>query len=173
MEEILYVPSDNESAKQKRGKGFFGVCGPSTIAVLTGKTVKEAISLWSGGFKGYAPIKELQATLEKLGYNVIRQKGHKSRTFPTPKTDVAILRIQWLKEDGTEFYWAAQTPNTHYVLMKKIETVNSKVPGYFVDEWWIFCNGQLWFEKDSQQGKDYLKLGYVSSYLEISKREKS
>lgn len=160
---MLYVPSDNESAKQKRGKGFFGVCGPSTIAVLTRKTVREVISLWSGGFKGYAPIKELQATLEKLGYSVIRQKGHKSRTFPLPSTDVAILRIQWLKEDGTEFYWAAQTPNTHYVLMQKIDS-NKNAEG----EWWIFCNGQLWFRKDSKQAKDYLKLGYVTSYLEIS-----
>jgi len=169
--ELLYVPPDNESTKQKRGKGYFGVCGPSTIAVLTNKTVKEIISIWEGGFKGYAPIKELQATLEKLGYFVNRQKGHKSRTFPTPTTNVAILRIQWLKEDGTEFYWAAQTPNTHYVIMQKLNSDKSTdTYGEISDdgEWWIFCNGQLWFKKDSKQAKDYLKLGYVSSYLEIS-----
>lgn len=156
----FFIPIDNEIAKQgTRAKGFYGVCGPSTIAVLTHKSIQEIIDCWVDGFKGYAPLKELKATLEKLGYVVERKKGEKAKYFPAPKTDLAIVRVQWLKDDGTEFYWAAQTPNTHYVLMRKIE-----------GEWWIFCNNSLWFKKDSLIGKFYLRLGYVSSYLEISEK---
>jgi hypothetical protein len=153
----LFVPVDNEAAKQgKREKGFYGVCGPCTIAVLTRRSVKEIIDLWSGGYKGYGPLKEMQATLTKLGFSTVRVKGNKTRTFPIPATRRAIVRIQWLKADGTEYYWKAQTPNTHYILM------------YFWDgEWWIFCNDALWFRKDSETGRNYLRLGYVSSYLEI------
>jgi hypothetical protein len=157
--EKLFVPSDNESSKKKPdGSGYFGVCGPSTIAVLSHKNVKEIISVWADGFKGYAPIKEMQATLEKLGYtSSVRKKGNKAKQFPEPTTNTAIIRVQWLKEDGTEFYWAAQTPNTHYVLMQKHHGV-----------WWIFCNEYLWFRKDSEEAKKYLRLGYVSSYFEIA-----
>ena len=36
-------------------------------------------------------------------------------------------------------------------------------------DWFIFCNGQGWFGRASEAGRDYLKLGYVSSYLEINK----
>lgn len=157
----LFVPYDNESAKQgTRQKGFYGVCGPSIIAVLTGKTIQEVINVWEGKFKGYAPMKEMQATLEKLGYFPIRKKGNKAREFPEPTTHVAILRIQWLKPDGTEYYWKAQTPNTHYVLMQKHN-----------NEWWIFCNDTLWFRKDSEEAKNYLRLGYISSYFEIPELE--
>ena len=170
--EKLFVPSDIESSKLRPdGKGYWGVCGPSVIAVLTRTMVKEAITDWAGVFKGYAPMKEVQATLEELGYTVVRKKGNKARMFPEPTTDVAIIRVQWLKEDGTEFYWAAQTPNTHWVIMQKINSDKSTNSyGEISDdgEWWIFCNGQLWFKKDSEQGKEYLKRGYVSSYLEIS-----
>jgi hypothetical protein len=163
----LYIPVDNESAKHgTRKKGFYGVCGPSTIAVLTHKTVQEIISLWSDGgpslwsegYKGYAPMREMEATLHKLGYEIERKKGDKAKEFPEPTTDTAIIRIQWLKPDGTEYYWRAQTPNTHYVLMEK-----------HTGEWWIFCNSALWFKKNSEFSRSYLKLGYVSSYLEIRK----
>jgi hypothetical protein len=155
----FFIPPDNEAVKfqgNRKDKRFFGVCGPSTIAVLTRKSVKEIIDVWAGGFKGYAPMKETQATLEKLGFSVIRINGDKAKQFPEPSTEYAIVRIQWLKEDGTEYYWKAQTPNTHYVLMQKVN-----------GEWWIFCNEFLWFKKESEQARDYLRLGYVSSYFEI------
>jgi hypothetical protein len=156
----LFVPPDNQATKQgKREKGFYGVCGPSTIAVLARRSVKEIIDLWPGGYKGYGPLKEMQAILAKLGYSAVRVKGNKARVFPTPATRRAIVRIQWLKPDGTEYYWKAQTPNTHYVLIY-----------FWKGEWWIFCNEFLWFKKNSLQAKDYLKLGYVSSYLEIRKQ---
>ena len=175
--EKLFVPSDNESSKRKPdGSGYFGVCGPSTIAVLTHKNVKEIINVWANGFKGYAPMKEMEATLKKLGCNTsVRKKGNKAKEFPEPTTDAAIIRVQWLKEDGTEFYWAAQTPNTHWVLMQKLNSDKSSNNYGKPDAegvWWIFCNEYLWFKKDSEEAKKYLRLGYVSSYFEINTREK-
>jgi hypothetical protein len=156
----FFVPLDVATSQiRSDGKGYYGVCGPSTIAVLMHQSVQSVIADWAGAFKGYSPLKEMQATLEKLGYASVRIKGNKAKEFPTPTTKTAIIRIQWLKDDGTEFYWAAQTPNTHYVLMQKID-----------GDWWVFCNSELWFKKDSAKAKDYLKLGYISSYLEISEQ---
>jgi hypothetical protein len=158
---VKFIPFDNETSKiRPEGKGYWGVCGPSTIAVLMHRPVKAIITDWAGIFKGYSPMREMEATLKELGFLPIHKKGNKAKVFPTPLTDAAIVRIQWLKDDGTEYYWAAQTPNTHYVLMQKID-----------GEWWIFCNSWLWFKKDSEKAKDYLKLGYVSSYLEISSNQ--
>jgi len=176
--EKLFIPPDNESSKMKPdGSGYFGVCGPSTIAVLSHKNVKEIVNIWADGFKGYAPIKEMQATLEKLGYtSSVRKKGNKAKQFPEPTTNTAIIRVQWLKEDGTEFYWAAQTSNTHWVLMQKLNSDKSSNSYGETDtkgEWWIFCNEYLWFKKDSEEARKYLRLGYVSSYFEIVSQEKS
>lgn len=155
----LYVPPDNDEAMEKKYKtpSFrYGTCGPAVIATLAHKTVKEILDLWVGEFRGHAPMKEMKLTLEKLGYTITSKRGNKSREFPKPSTSSAIVRIQWLKEDGTEYYWAAATTYTHYVLMQKI-----------YGQWWIFCNSQKWFQKDSRAGRKYLELGYVSSYFEI------
>ncbi|MFA6035335.1 MAG: hypothetical protein WC759_00060 [Candidatus Micrarchaeia archaeon] len=157
----LYIPPDNEAAKKKpeatNTSFYYGVCGPAAVAALVKKPISETLNLWVGKFKGHAPMKEVQATLEKLGYVVERKKGNKAKAFPEPLTPYAIVRIQWLKEDGTEYYWRAATCYTHYVLMQKVK-----------GKWWIFCNGTGWFKKDSKEGKTYLKLGFVSSYLELS-----
>jgi len=156
----MFIPPDNEEARKHLNfdtpSGYWGTCGPAAIAVLSNKSVKEIISMWDG-YKGYAPLKDMQLIMKKLGYNVIRKKGAKSKQFPEPTTDAAIIRIQWLQEDGTEFPWWSATQNTHYVLMQKIE-----------GEWWIFCNSNLWFKKESEEGKKYLEMGFVSSYLEVA-----
>ncbi len=157
MNSNRFIPPDNEEQKRKAQEGYWGICGPSAIAALTEKSVKDVIDVW-GNFKGFSPLKEMEETLRKLGYDVELVRGNKAKTFPQPRTDAAILRIQWLQADGTEFYWRARTPNTHYVLMKKLD-----------DEWWVFCNEVLWFKLDGEVGSRYLTLGYVSSYLEMKK----
>ena len=173
MPDEMFVPSDNEEAKRRgeewslkqRGlhfntpSGYWGVCGPASIAALTRKTVKEVIESWSFEFKGYSPMFEMGEALKKVGFQITRVNGRKLRWFPLPKTNEAILRIQWLKDDGSEYPWWCATQNTHYVLMKN-----------YNGRWWIFCNSHLWFEIDSIIGKEYLKLGYVSSYFELKKR---
>lgn len=157
----LYTPPDNEEAKNAPGKGYYGVCGAAAIAALERRPVADILQAWeltNGKFKGYAPVKEVIAVLRNLGYNCARKNGKKAKEFPEIDTEQAIVRIQWLKEDGTEFYWKAATPNTHYVLMQK-----------FNGERWVFCNSWGWFRADSETGKKMLALGYVSSYLEVFK----
>ncbi len=160
----LYVPVDNHSLRERyeaSGKG--GTCGPSAIAVMEKTSVQVVLDRWCGKgpecFRGFSPISEMKQTLEAFGYRYVYVKAHKAKVFPTPRTKVAILRIQWLKEDGSEYYWAAAGAHSHYVLMQKVGGA-----------WWIFCNGDGWFKKDSVHAAKYLlRRGYVSSYLELSK----
>jgi len=156
MNNNFYIPEDNDELKKKY-EPRFGVCGISVIAVLEKKTVNEILFDWITDYKGYAPMKEMKAMLQKLGYNCKVKFGKKARVFPTPSTDIAVIRIQFLDENGKEFFWAEATLHSHYVLMQKIN-----------GEWWIFCNGDAkWFAKDSETAKNYLKDCYVSSYLEL------
>ena len=165
MQEVpeLYVPSDNHELRikyeaSKRG----GTCGPSTIAVLEHTQVETIIDCWCGWrahWRGFSPIGEMKITLSFLKYQFKYVRAHKAKTFPKPNGDAAIVRLQWLKDDGTEYYWAAAGAHTHYVLMQKIR-----------GEWWVFCNGAGWFMTDTAFAKEYIgNRGYVSSYLEISK----
>lgn len=160
---IAWIPPDNESLKEKYAK-IGGVCGPSTIAAEKGITIQEVLEKWRGigsnTFRGFSPIKDLKETLTAFGYSFTYFRAGKSIVFPTPRT-TAILRIQWLKPDGTEYYWAAAGSHTHYVLMEK-GSLN----------WWIYCNGfNEWFLRDSYTGQHYLKdqKGFVSSFLEITR----
>lgn len=157
-----FVPSDNKEMKEKYAK-VGGTCGPSTIATSEKITVHEVIARWKGigesTFRGFSPIKDLKETLKEFGYSFVYVRAHKSKVFPIPRTETAILRIQWLDGNGKEYYWAAAGSHTHYVLMKKLD-----------GDWWIFCNDCLWFKRDSEVGRGYLEgRGFVSSYLELSK----
>jgi hypothetical protein len=157
-----WVPSDNDEMREhyhQNGRG--GTCGPASIAAERGMTVREVLENWKGvgpkSFRGFSPIADMKETLEALGYQITYIRGGKAREFPTPKTTAAILRIQWLQEDGTQYYWRAAGSHTHYVLMKLLD-----------DGWWIFCNSEGWFRKDSQTALHYLEgRGFVSSYMEL------
>ena len=158
MTEKMFVPADNDVLREKY-EPRYGVCGISVIAVLEKKTVSEILEDWITDYRGYAPVKEMKKMLQKLGYKCSLKRGKKARKFPEPATDIAVIRIQFLDENGKEFFWAEATLHSHYVLMQK---VNGK--------WWIFCNGDAkWFAKDSVTAKKYLKDCYVSSYLELTK----
>jgi hypothetical protein len=157
---IGWMPPDNKELAEKYAK-IGGVCGPATIAAYKGLFVKEVLDQWRGlgeqSFKGYSPIKELKETLTTFKLSFDYFKAGKAKAFPTPRT-TSILRIQWLKEDGTEYYWRAAGAHTHYVLMEKGS-----------EGWWIYCNGTGWFLKDSLIAENYLTgRGYVSSWLELS-----
>jgi hypothetical protein len=160
---IGWTPPDNETLKQRYAR-IGGVCGPSTIAAEHGLTIQEVLEKWRGvglrAWRGFSPIKDLKETLTAFGYKFTYFRAGKAREFPFPRT-TAILRIQWLKPDGTEYYWAAAGSHTHYVLMEKGS-----------EGWWIYCNGVgEWFLRDGHYGQNYLKdqKGFVSSFLEISK----
>lgn len=165
----LFIPPDNDKFRNYFEAIGKGSCGPTVIAVILEKPVAEILGSWSTpakkkiidetNYKGYAPTKEMRKELESRGYSVKQRRGNKSRTFPTPKTDLAIIRIQWT-DNGKEwvsFMEAAR--HSHYVLLKK---------DFLTQRWWVFCNDRKWFETDSKTAKDIFKRGYVSSYLEIS-----
>lgn len=159
----LYTPPDNEElARIYEAKGG-GVCGAACIAVLEQVPVQSILDRWIGKnsayFRGFSPIADMKSTLTTFGYTYKYVRAHKSKTFPLPKRNAAILRIQWLQPDGTEYYWAAAGAHTHYILIQRIN-----------DEWWIYCNGNGWFNILDPFAKYYLtNKGYVSSYLELSK----
>jgi hypothetical protein len=165
-EDRFYIPPDNDELRKewetppKHG----GTCGPSTLAVLERTTVKSVIDGWIGrdgeGWRGFSPIKEMKANLEKLGYSASLKGGRKSKAFPTPTTDASIVRIQWLKDDGTAYPWFDAPKFSHYVLMRKYDDQA---------EWMVFCNGNGWFGAFGEFAKEYFEHGYVSSYLELSK----
>ena len=152
----LFVPPDNEAMRTAYQAESGGSCGPAAIATLSRKTVQDILKIWPIKYPGHAPMKLMGDVLTKLGYSLTHQRGNKAHIFPEPPSGLAIVRIQWLKEDGTEYYWRAATKYTHYVLLRKIG-----------ERWLVFCNGYGWFERDSELGKNYLKLGYISSYYEI------
>ena len=159
-----FVPLDNDLQREEYANTDGGTCGPSCIAANEGIKVQDVINRWRGlgfeAFRGFSPIAEIKETLTSFGYHFIYVRAHKAKTFPRPRTDTAILRIQWLDEDSKEYYWRAAGSHTHYVLMKRCE-----------GRWWIFCNAEHWFLSDSIKAKNYLKgRGFVSSYLELSKQ---
>lgn len=158
----LYYPYDNDEMRRIYESWEKGSCGPAALAVVFHMPVHAVINLWplyfSREYKGWATLKDIKVLLEKKHLKTKRKiwgKQHGS-TFPEPSTEEAIVRIQWLKMDGTEYYWREASKYTHLVTMKKID-----------GEWYIFCNGTGWFKKD--QEKKYLKLGYVTSYIEVDR----
>ena len=162
-ESCYYLPEDNDAWREKYEGSGGGTCGPSCLAVLTRTTVRHIVEHFShleDGFKGYTPIADMKEMLRYFGYDFKYIRGGKANEFPRPATAQAIVRIQWLQDDGTEYYWRAAGAHTHYVFMAKDE----------FGTWVCFCNDIHWFFADGPVGRAYLKKGFVSSYLEITKR---
>lgn len=166
----FFIPPDNDKlrAAWENTPKHGGTCGPASIAALERTTVHAVIDSWAGrtareGWRGFSPMKEIKATLEKLGYSVAIKGGRKSKVFPTPQTDVAIVRVQWLKDDGTTYPWFEAPKYSHYVLMQRYQDG---------EDWYIFCNGEDWgwFGAHGRDAIEYLEHGYVSSYLEVKKK---
>jgi hypothetical protein len=148
----------------------------AVISVLEGKSVEEIKNEWEKHIGKYvlkdindynksvkgsgANLKPMIMLLKELGYSVERHNGGKAKNLrglcamSMVENKPIIARIQWLKDDGSEYYWKQAPLYTHYVLIRQKN---------------IFCNGQGWFIRGSKQEEDYLKLGYVSSYLMVSK----
>jgi len=168
MRTEFFIPEDNELMRSLFEVNKKGTCGPSCIAVLCKCKVAEIIFNWkkytdkkgfvdNTNYRGFAPVKELMSEIESRGFKIKKQRGLKARKFPHPKTGLAIVRVVFLKEDGTEFYWMAQP--SHYILIKKIS-----------GKWWVFSNDMCWVEE--KNAEDLLVNGYVSSYIEIQKVNK-
>ena len=154
-----FVPSDNLESQRVYADENGGVCGPASIASIERTTVKVIVDKWPGGYRGYAPMRDMVQVLRELGWTVRRKRGSKNRQWPSPSTDLAIVRIQWLDDDGQEYYWAVAPLHTHYVAMKKIG-----------EDWYVFCNGTGVFRTSSYAGAHYFDIGYMTSYLELERK---
>lgn len=165
----FYVPPDNDELREQY-EPRYGTCCPSAIAVLQETTVKNVIDCWAtkqgGKYRGFAPLKETKEVLTQRGIRFVWKGGKKARVFPKPETGCALVRISWLREDGTEFYWMGAP--SHFVLLVK-DPQQSTLSGADSGLWWVFCNAHKWFPLIGNREKEYLRRGYVSSYFEISK----
>ena len=158
----LFIPSDNdierENSLTNEGQG---TCGPAAVAVIIKKTVKATLNEWPVKYPGWGAWKDIKLILERHGYSVKSRSGKKSPEFPHPESDEAIIRIQWLDDEGKEYYWAEASRHTHFVAMKKL-------PGDG-KHWMVFCNSRGWFPAHGSEARDYLEdEGFVTSYYELS-----
>jgi len=142
-----------------------GTCGLSVIAVLEHRDVASIKKDWEsvlGAWEGFANFKDIERLLQAHNIPFIRKRGLKATDFPKINTKYAIVRVQWLKDDGTEYYWREAPLHTHYVLLQKEG-----------EKQWLFCNSKGWFEQTSPfylfylEGNEDVCGGYITSYLEI------
>jgi len=158
---VGWVPPDNVAYRMRYEPEGGGVCGPAAIAADLGLTVRDVLEKWCGedsaSFRGFSPVDELKETLEAFGYKVKWFGAKKALQFPKLET-TAILRVQWLRPDGSEYYWAARGQHSHYLLMKKHQGTR-----------WAYCNIEGWFSEQMELWQTYLwkKHGYISSILEL------
>lgn len=131
-----------------------GTCGPTLIAFLLNKTVKQVIDDWSVHYKGYCSFHELEYELDKYKIATQRIKSEYKYEYVLPEgIKKAIARIQW---KGMYSHWLIAQKNTHFVLLEKID-----------GKLHLFDNTVGWFEPDSPTGKRYIKEGKITSYLAI------
>jgi len=133
-----------------------GTCGPTLIAFLIGKTVKEVIENWSGlfssAYRGYCCIEDLEVELHKYDIETIKRKSLASHDFVFSKDmTYAIAMIVW---DKKWCNYEIPEKNTHFVFM-----------GIIRDELWLYDNTAGWFKPDSNTGKSYMSHGKIKEIL--------
>lgn len=130
-----------------------GTCGPTLVALLIGKTVREVIDNWSIPYRGYCSFSELEREINKYGIQTARVRAEVKNDYILPKDiTMAIARIQW---KGRYSHWAIAEKNTHFIFLEEAMGLH------------FFDNTIGWFEPDSYTSKKYLKEGKITSYLVI------
>ena len=156
----MYEPKDFRELESQ------GTCGLAAIAALEHREVSSVKKDWDGllgEYKGFANFKDIEKLLTAHNIPFIRKRGLKAQHFPKIQTKYAIVRVQWLQEDGKEYYWAEAPLHTHYVLLQKEG-----------DKQFVFCNSKGWFEQNTPFyewyfiGDEERIGGHITSYLEIS-----
>lgn len=130
-----------------------GICGPWVIAYLAKKKLKEVIDNWTDGYRGFAPMGEVERELKKYGIETTRTRAIFKKEFEAVGGDLILAFIQW----GKHKHWIEAQKHTHWVV------VEVRRDG----DIWIGCSEDGWFPKDSEHGENYLKDGYIRSYLKI------
>ncbi len=139
-------------------KNSLGICGPYALSCVLEKSLSDVIQDWIGGYHGFAPFHKVMEMLDFYKVKYQRVNGHHAKTFHGLPQGVnnAIARIQW---EGDYKHWAEAQKFTHYVAVKR---VNGEILIYS-DE----LQEQSPFKFNSTQALDYLKDGYITSYLYI------
>jgi len=172
--EVIVQTEKNENLKKRRNNMFKipedmnskrleyesknpreGTCGPTLVALLVNKTVKETIDNWSIPYRGYCSLRELQKNLEKYHFKTDRVKSTEKKKFMLPnEISLAIARIRW---SGKYSNWDIEEKNTHFVLLDK--RLGSLV---------LFDNTVGIFQPDSPTAKKYMNEGKITSFLTIN-----
>ena len=153
MAETHYTPPDYKEMEK------YGSCGESCIVVLTKAPSVEGQMQYQLTAYGHTwtNVKEMESMLKMFHYRSKRCRGNKEKELPNPNTKQALVFVQWLDENGKEYYWRKAQTNTHWILMQKEE-----------DETWIWDNAFGWLKKEDWEERGGLNLGYVRSYLELT-----
>jgi len=129
-----------------------GTCGPTLVAFLVGKTVKEIIESWSIPYRGYCSFRELDREIQKYGITTKRARTPFKSDYTLPEGVYrAIARIQW---KGKYSHWAISEKNTHFIYL---ESAGNH----------IFDNTEGWFDSNSLVGKKYMIEGKITSFITI------
>jgi len=160
----LYVPKDVLEYAKKLG----GICGQASIASLLKCNIKDVFNAWGTkeeNFRGWTLQKEMKEILDKLGYNA-KQKGAKDKN-KLPNSDFAIIRVSFGKP---EQHWSKTASLSHYIAIKR-----------FQEGWYIYDNAidffegkpinGIWIEKSEYYKVMEIEEMFVTSYLEITKKE--
>ena len=162
---LQFIPPDNDYYRREYESKEKGICGLAVLAVLFRTTIDEILDAYQVFLKkeypSYLSLKDLRAFLSHHGYKTMMKNGHKAKTFPLPEEDgTTIARIQWEGSDGGKYHgyrsWQEATCNTHWVLIMEHEGTA-----------FVFCNGEGWFNNHDYRYREYLKPGYITSYLEV------
>lgn len=156
MELIKKIPSDMDDMREAyEGKNpREGTCGPTLVAFLIGKTVKEVIDNWSIPYRGYCSFRELEKELNKYGVQTERVRAEFKDDYVLPEgVQMAIARIQW---KGQYSHWAIAEKNTHFIYFEEA-----------LGALHYFDNTVGWFEKEWPVTKKYIKEGKITSFIKI------
>jgi len=171
--EVIVQTEKNENLKKRRNNMFKipedmnskrleyesknpreGTCGPTLIALLVNKTVKETIDNWSIPYRGYCSFRELEKELNKYKLKTEKIKAEAKYLYQIPEEGkIMIARIQWKRKYSR---WIIPEKNTHFILL--MNDNNNLI---------LFDNTVGLFKAEDQIGKRYMKEGKITSYLKI------
>jgi hypothetical protein len=151
--ENRYIPQDYKEFEK------YGTCGESCIVVLTKAPSVEGQANYQQQQYGHlwTNVGEMEEMLKQLHFETKRRRGNKVKKLPTLLTSRALVFIQWLNDEGEEYYWREAQTHTHWILMQ-----NEK------DGIWIWDNAFGWLKKEEWEKKGGIDNGYIRSYLEVS-----
>jgi len=152
--ETRYIPQDYKELEEE------GTCGESCIVILTKAPSVEGQANYQNQQYGHlwTNVGEMEEMLEMLHFETKRKRGNKAKSLPIPSTKEALIFIQWLDDEGKEYYWAEAQTHTHWILMQKEE-----------DGIWIWDNAFGWLKKEEWEKDGGLDNGYIRSYLELTR----